>query len=270
MSKPSSRSATRGESSSPAGARAWAPESTSRGTMRRAPGFTLIEVIVVITVTAIIAIAVYLTVSAAIASAQRSRAVQLEARTQRNARMVLTALLRSARADIAPEDRFKGVSDELRLVGALGFPFARYPAGEPLRVHIWLSAPPARALILELAPWPGRDGGGGGGAQTPSCCSLAWTARRSPIATLSAMCGWMTGIAPPHCCRPRCRLSSTACRPSLRSSSVFPGDPAASRLPPSRRRDDPVQCSSALPCGCVLASLVLAARGYQSLSGSPC
>jgi len=131
--------------------------------MRRASGFTLIEVIVAITVTAIVAIAVYLTVSAAIASAQRSRAVQLEARTQRNARMVLTALLRSARADVAPEDRFKGVSDELRLVGALGFPFARYPAGDPLRVHIWLSAPPARALILELAPWPGRDGGGGGG-----------------------------------------------------------------------------------------------------------
>ena len=129
--------------------------------MRR-PGFTLIEVIVAITVTAIVAVAVYVAASTALASAQRSRAVQLEARTQRNARMVLTALLRSARADVATEDRFKGVSDEIRLVGALGFPFARYAAGEPLRVHIWLSAPPARALILELAPWPGRDGGGGG------------------------------------------------------------------------------------------------------------
>ena len=135
--------------------------------MRRVPGFTLIEVVVAMTVTAVVAAVVYLVASTALASAERNRAVQREARTERNARMVLTALLRSARADIAPEDRFKGVSDELRLVGALGFPFARYPAGEPLRVHIWLSAPPARALILELAPWPGRDGGGaGGGADT--------------------------------------------------------------------------------------------------------
>jgi len=137
--------------------------------MRRVPGFTLIEVVIAITVTAIVAVAVYLAASTALASAQRSRAVQLEARTQRNARMVLTALLRSARADVATEDRFKGGSDELRLVGALGFPFARYPAGEPLRVHIWLGgSPPARALLLELAPWPERDGrgGGAGGADT--------------------------------------------------------------------------------------------------------
>ena len=131
--------------------------------MRRVPGFTLIEVVIAITVTAIVAVAVYLAASTAVASAQRSRAVQLEARTQRNARMVLTALLRSARADVAPEDRFKGVSDEVRLVGALGFPFARYPAGEPLRVHVWLGgSPPARALVLALAPWPERDGRGGG------------------------------------------------------------------------------------------------------------
>jgi len=131
--------------------------------MRRVPGFTLIEVVIAITVTAIVAIAVYLAASTALASAQRSRAVQLEARTQRNARMVLTALLRSARADVATEDRFKGGSAELRLVGALGFPFARYAAGEPLRVHVWLGgSPPARALLLELAPWPERDGDGGG------------------------------------------------------------------------------------------------------------
>src|SRR2546428_6510598 len=138
--------------------------------MRR-PGFTLIEVIVAITVTAIVAVAVYLAASTAIASAARSRAVKQEARTQRNARMVLTALLRSARAEATTEDaRFVGVdgartasgSDELRLVGALGLPFARYPAGEPLRVHVWVGvhSPPARALILELAPWPERDGGG--------------------------------------------------------------------------------------------------------------
>jgi prepilin-type N-terminal cleavage/methylation domain-containing protein len=140
--------------------------------MRRVPGFTLIEVVIAITVTAIVAVAVYLAASTALASAQRSRAVQLEARTQRNARMVLTALLRSARADVAtPDARFVGVdgarapsgSDEVRLVGALGFPFARYPAGEPLRVHVWLGgSPPARALLLALAPWPERDGSGGG------------------------------------------------------------------------------------------------------------
>jgi prepilin-type N-terminal cleavage/methylation domain-containing protein len=143
--------------------------------MRRVPGFTLIEVVIAITVTAIVAVAVYLAASTALASAQRSRAVQLEARTQRNARMVLTALLRSARAEVGPADaRLVGVdgarttsgSDELRLVGALGFPFARYPAGEPLRVRVWLGvppqSPPARALLLELAPWPEREGGGEG------------------------------------------------------------------------------------------------------------
>src|SRR2546427_9108330 len=102
--------------------------------------------------------------------------------------MVLTALPRSAGADVVTEDaRFMGVdaahapsgsgSDELQLVGALGFPFARYPTGEPLRVGLWLGATPGagRAMLLELAPygrtglapWPGRDrGGDAGGADT--------------------------------------------------------------------------------------------------------
>jgi len=161
---------------------------------RRAPGFTLVEVVVALTATVLVAGAVYLTASTAFASAERNRAVQREARTQRNARMVLTALLRSARADVVTEDaRFMGVdaahaptgsgsgsgwgSDELQLVGALGFPFARYPTGEPLRVRLWLGATPGagRALLLELAPygrtglapWPGRDrGGDAGGADT--------------------------------------------------------------------------------------------------------
>ena len=147
---------------------------------RRPPGFTLVEVIVALTTTVLVAGAVYLTASTALASAERNRAVQREARTQRNARMVLTALLRSARADVVTEDaRFMGVdaahapsgsgSDELQLVGALGFPFARYPTGEPLRVRLWLGATPGagRALLLELAPWPGRDRGrGAGGADT--------------------------------------------------------------------------------------------------------
>ena len=152
--------------------------------MRRAPGFTLVEVIVALTATVLVAGAVYLTASTALASAERNRAVQREARTQRNARMVLTDLLRSARGDVVTEDaRFMGVdaahapsgsgsgsgSDELQLVGALGFPFARYPTGEPLRVRLWLGATPGagRALLLELTPWPGRDRGGrAGGADT--------------------------------------------------------------------------------------------------------
>src|SRR2546427_12606674 len=112
--------------------------------------------------------------------------------------MVLTALPRSAGADVVTEDaRFMGVdaahapsgwgSDELQLVGALGFPFARYPTGEPLRVRLWLGATPGagRALLLELTPWPGRDRGGNAGARTPSSCSLTWTGRRSAIATRS-------------------------------------------------------------------------------------
>jgi prepilin-type N-terminal cleavage/methylation domain-containing protein len=157
---------------------------------RRAPGFTLVEVIVALTATVLVAGAVYLTASTALASAERNRAVQREARTQRNARMVLTALLRSARADVVTEDaRFMGVdaahapsgsgsgSDELQLVGALGFPFARYPTGEPLRVRLWLGATPGagRALLMELAPygrtglqpWPRpHRGGDAGGADT--------------------------------------------------------------------------------------------------------
>ena len=152
--------------------------------MRRAPGFTLVEVIVALTATVLVAGAVYLTASTAFASAERNRAVQREARTQRNARMVLTALLRSARADVVTEDaRFMGVdaahapsgsrsgsgSDELQLVGALGFPFARYPRGEPLRVRLRLGATPGagRALFMALQPWPGPDrGGDAGGADT--------------------------------------------------------------------------------------------------------
>ena len=154
--------------------------------MRRAPGFTLVEVVVALTATVLVAGAVYLAASTALASAERNRAVQREARTQRNARMVLTALLRSARADVVTEDaRFMGVdaahaptgsgsgsgwgSDELQLVGALGFPFARYPTGEPLRVRLWLGATPGagQALLMALQPWPGPDrGGDAGGADT--------------------------------------------------------------------------------------------------------
>ena len=153
---------------------------------RRAPGFTLVEVVVALTATVLVAGAVYLAASTALVSAERNRAVQREARTQRNARMVLTALLRSARADVVTEDaRFMGVdaahaptgsgsgsgwgSDELQLVGALGFPFARYPTGEPLRVRLWLGATPGagQALLMALQPWPGPDrGGDAGGADT--------------------------------------------------------------------------------------------------------
>ena len=75
---------------------------------RHAPGFTLVEVIVALTATVLVAGAVYLTASTALASAERNRAVQREARTQRNARMVLTALLRSARADVVTEDAVLG------------------------------------------------------------------------------------------------------------------------------------------------------------------
>src|SRR5688572_17673320 len=146
--------------------------SSRRPTRCASAGFTLVEVLVALTATVLVAGAVYFAFSTALASAERNRAAQEAARSQRNARMVLTALLRSARADVMTDDgRFRGVdaahapsgSDELRLVGALGFPFARYSAGEPLRVRLWLGVTPegegvaaARALLVELAPWGGR------------------------------------------------------------------------------------------------------------------
>jgi len=158
---------------SQAGARAWQPECASLAPMRRVPGFTLIEVVIAITVTAIVAIAVYLAASTALASAQRSRAVQLEARTQRNARMVLTALLRSARADVARRT-IHGRVGRAAAGRRPGFPFARYPAGDRCGCTSGWEALPPR----ERWSWRSRHAG----------ARRAWRGRRHRRAVRSP--GW--------------------------------------------------------------------------------
>ncbi|MGH7558476.1 MAG: PulJ/GspJ family protein [Gemmatimonadota bacterium] len=117
-------------------------------------GFTLLEVIVALAITGLLVAAVYAAVDAASDAQERNRAVQEEARRQRNAWMVLSALLRSARVDPAVADpEFRGADTaggaELRFVSALGVPLLGYAAGETVRVS--LKVEPGQGLLLTLA-----------------------------------------------------------------------------------------------------------------------
>lgn len=117
-------------------------------------GFTLLEVIVALAITGLLVAAVYAAVDVAVQAQERNRVVQEEARRQRNARMVLSALLRSARLDPEVADpAFQGADglggDALRFVSTLGVPLLGHAAGETIRVH--LRAEPGRGLLLTLA-----------------------------------------------------------------------------------------------------------------------
>lgn len=117
-------------------------------------GFTLLEVIVALAITGLLVAAVYAAVDAAADAQSRNREVQEEARRQRNGRMVLSSLLRSAHLQPAVEDpEFHGArgatGSSLRFVSTLGVPLLGHPAGQTVHVH--LRAEPGAGLLLTLA-----------------------------------------------------------------------------------------------------------------------
>lgn len=132
------------------------------------PGFTLLELLVALTITGLVVSAVYLVVSTALGSVERNREAQERTRRDRNAAALLGGLLRSARLDLerdpggfrAPEagDSPSG-ADELVFASSLGHPVGGLPRGERVGVHLWLRRPgdgPGTAL-LALRPLGGRD-----------------------------------------------------------------------------------------------------------------
>ena len=127
-----------------------APAAVRAGAVRpgRAPGFTLLELIVALTITGIVVSAVALMVSAAIDAAGRTRDARRTARGERNARAVLTSLLRSTHLDLhnAPKG-FQAVdaadsptgSDELRFATRISYPLAGFREREPVGARVWVA-----------------------------------------------------------------------------------------------------------------------------------
>lgn len=132
-------------------------------------GFTLLELLVALTITGLVVSTVYLTISTALQSVERNRSAQERSRRDRNATALLTSLLRSTRMDLerapsgfrapeAPSSASGG--DELIFASSLGAPIARLPEGERIRVHLWRGPGPEGAgeLLLSLEPLA-RSGG---------------------------------------------------------------------------------------------------------------
>lgn len=127
--------------------------------MTDARGFTLVEILVAIAIAGLLTSGVYLALDRVAGASERNRQVQERARHARNARSVLTALLRGARPERGI-DAFRGLdggdvpsgSDELRFRSALGVPFAGLAAGEPLRVRVRLREAEPAGVVLEVAP----------------------------------------------------------------------------------------------------------------------
>lgn len=125
---------------------------------RRGAGFTLIEMLVAIALTGLLTTGVYLALDRALGASDRNRVVQEEERRDRNARSVLTALLRGARPEEGL-DAFRGLTgdeapsgaDELRFSSALAFPFSGHAPGDPLRVRLWRRGGQRAGIVLELA-----------------------------------------------------------------------------------------------------------------------
>lgn len=135
---------------------------------RASAGFTLLELLVALTVAGLVVSAVHLVVSTALDSVERNREAQERSRTDRNATALLAGLLRSARLDLArAPDGFRtpeaggspSGADELVFASSLGHPVGRLARGERVRVHLWLRPEGARpgAALLALAPLSGRE-----------------------------------------------------------------------------------------------------------------
>ncbi|MCI0636701.1 MAG: prepilin-type N-terminal cleavage/methylation domain-containing protein [Actinobacteria bacterium] len=118
-------------------------------------GFTLLEVVVALAITGLLVGAVYAAIAAAIGAHDRNRALQEALRRERNTRMIVSALLRSARLDPAtPETAFFGSDggtrgDEIAFSSVLGVSLAGWEGGEQVRVRLWGGRD---GLLLELAP----------------------------------------------------------------------------------------------------------------------
>ena len=128
-------------------------------------GFTLLEVIVALAVTGLLVASVYAAVDAAVDARDRNAEVQQGARRERNARMLLSSLLRSARVDPAiagsafrGEDR-PGGRDELGFVGVLALPLLGHSGGEAVRVRV--RTEPGQGLVLTVASATGTPAGKG-------------------------------------------------------------------------------------------------------------
>lgn len=131
------------------------PESPRRASA--ASGFTLIELVVALAISGLVVLTVVLAVGAASDAAARNAELQESARRDRNARMVLASLLRSARIEPERGEAFVGLDareapsgrDELGFTATPGVALGPHGEGEPVHVRVWRAS---RGIVAEIAP----------------------------------------------------------------------------------------------------------------------
>jgi prepilin-type N-terminal cleavage/methylation domain-containing protein len=120
-------------------------------------GFTLVELVVALAISGIVVLTVVLAVGVASDAAARNADLQESARQDRNARMLLTTILRSARVAPSRDGGFVGLDaaeapsggDELAFTSIPGVALGGQRPGEPLTVRLWRSND---GIVAGLAP----------------------------------------------------------------------------------------------------------------------